>query len=161
MPPLITYVLLVCIGLYGLIIIADLIISRKIKRGIIEGIILITVVIVLRVATGFPNPIRSFGGLSPLIAIAIMFLCTLFGMSARYIFYQKDNFSWGKFLRPLVISPIILLPLFGTLQGISEFKPIQLLSFGILSYQNGFFWKEIFERVQRENVQRNTPKKDE
>jgi hypothetical protein len=50
-------------------------------------------------------------------------------------------------LKPLCVSPIVLLPLLGTLQGAMTLEPIQVLSFCLLSFQNGFFWRVIFERA--------------
>ncbi len=149
----ITRILLVVIGCYGLIIIVDLLITRALKRCLIEGILLAAVIVLLNVTTGFPTPKQAFGDLQLILAIGIMLVCTVLGMAARYVFHQRKTFSWASFLRPLVIAPLILLPLIGTMQGIQDFKPIQLISFGMLSFQNGFFWKEVFEKVRKEMVQ--------
>ena len=134
----ITRILLFVIACYGVIIIADLIINRALKRCLIEIALLITVIIILNLLTGFPTPIEGFG-LDQIWAFIIMFTCTVSGMAAQYVFYQEKKFSWGSFLRPLVISPLILLPLVGTINGIQKFETIQLISFGMLSFQNGFF----------------------
>ena len=56
-------------------------------------------------------------GSSPTLVILIMFLCILLGIGARYIFYLQRNFSWLDFAKPLCISPILLLPLIGSLPG--------------------------------------------
>ena len=157
----ITHILRFVIACYVVIIIADLIISRALKRCLIEIALLIAVVIILNVATGFPTPIEGFGG-GPILAFIIMFGCTVSGMAAQYAFYQNKKFSWGSFLRPLVISPLILLPLVGTMNGIKTFDTIQLISFGMLSFQNGFFWKEVFEKVRKDITPQNenNPKPD-
>ena len=78
-------------------------------------------------------------------------------MAARYLFYA-EKFVWGSFLRPLVVALLILLPLIGTMQGIAEFQSIQLISFGVLSFQNGFFWKEVFQKVRKEMAQQDEQK---
>jgi len=153
LPKAIAYILFFFIGCYGLIIILDLILTRAVKRCIIEVIILIAVIVLLNVTTGFPAYKQGFGGVSLIVAIGIMLVCTVLGMAARYVFYQGEKFSWWSFLRPLAISPLILLPLIGTMQGISEFEHIQLISFGVLSFQNGFFWREVFKKVRKEMVQ--------
>ena len=146
----ITRILLFVIGCYGLIILVDLVVTRNVKRCLIEGFILTIMIIVLHVTTGFPTPKQAFGGIPLILAVGIMLVCTVLGMAARFVFYQAEKFSWGSFLRPLVIAPIILLPLIGTMQGVSEFKSIHLISFGMLSFQNGFFWNEVFKKIRKE-----------
>jgi hypothetical protein len=42
----------------------------------------------------------------------------------------------------------VLLPLLGSLQGVTSFETIQIISFGILSFQNGFFWKVVLEHAK-------------
>lgn len=43
----------------------------------------------------------------------------------------------------------MLLPLLGTLQDASQLEAIQVVSFCLLAFQNGFFWKVVFERAQK------------
>lgn len=147
----VTRILIIVIACYALLILADLVFHRRnaLKRCLIELALLVAVVVLLNRATGFPTPKQAFGG-GPILAFTIMFVCTVLGMAARYVFYQDQKFTWGTFLRPLVISPMILLPLVGTMQGIQTFEPIQLISFGLLSFQNGFFWKEVFEKIRKD-----------
>ncbi|MCI5157679.1 MAG: hypothetical protein D3906_04425 [Candidatus Electrothrix sp. AUS1_2] len=78
-----------------------------------------------------------------------MFLCTMLGIMAHYVFYLKGKFSWRAFLKPLVISPIVFLPLVGSVQSLTGLEPMQMISFAILAFQNGFFWKEVFGRVEK------------
>ncbi len=166
MPVPITRILIIVIACYGLIIIADLIFNRSrdaLIRCLIESALLVAVVAILNVTTGFPAAKQAFGGVPPIWAFAVMIASTVLGMAAQYAFYQNKKFSWGSFLRPLVISPLILLPLMGTMQGIQSFETIQLISFGMLSFQNGFFWKEVFEKVRKDITPQNenNPKPDE
>jgi hypothetical protein len=136
---------------YGLIVFIEFLFYRNIKRFITEAIILLGVILLLNVTTGFPSSSRqAFGGISQVVAIAIMFVCTIFGICANYFFYLKGNFSWMSLLKPLCVSPIVLLPLLGSVQGISEFESIQLISFGFLAFQNGFFWKTVFEHAKNQ-----------
>ena len=148
MSPIITYTLLVAIGSYGLIIVVELLIFRGVKRFVIQTLILFGVAFLLNVTTGFPATKQAFGGASPVLAIGIMFVCTLLGIGAHYFFYLREKFSWRSFVKPLVISPIVLLPLMGSVQGTSNVESIQLISFGFLAFQNGFFWKEVLERAR-------------
>lgn len=158
---LINHVLLFFMALYAVIIVIDFIASpRATKRCAIEGTTLLGVFVLLNRTTGFPTPKGAFGGLSQIWAIVIMLICVLCGMMAQYFFYRR-KFTWRAFLKPFCVSPIILFPLIGTIQGILEFETIQLISFGLLSFQNGFFWKELFEKVQREKKLQEDIKKKE
>ena len=148
MSPIITYLLIIFLALFCLFITIELIISRAIRRFIIQAVILLGVIVFLRVTTGFPATRVAFGGVSPVIAIGIMFVCTLIGIAAHYIYYMKGKFIWRTFLKPLVISPIVLLPLIGSVQGSPSLEPVQMISFGVLAFQNGFFWKEVFEHAK-------------
>jgi predicted permease len=150
MSPLINYLLLIFLALFGLFVIIEFITSRDVKKFVIQFVAILLLVVLLRLITGFPIPVArtAFGGFSPVIAIIIMFIGTLIGIAAHYFFYLRGKFYWRKFLKPFVISPIILLPLIGSVQQTSEIEIIQLISFGVLSFQNGFFWKEVLEHAK-------------
>ena len=148
MSPLITKALLIFIGLYSLLILIELVISRSVKRFVIQAALLILVVAILYFTTGFPATRQAFGGASPVLAIVIMLLCTIAGIATNYFFYLKSKFSWRTFLKPILISPIVLLPLIGSVQGVSEVQALQLMSFAFLAFQNGFFWRVVLERAE-------------
>lgn len=150
MPPISTYLIALCLGLYGLILVVELIRFRRLRAFSVQLAALVTVAALLHLTTGFPTPSswHAFGGVGPLGAIGLMFLFVLLGMAARYLFYLRGKFSWLSFLKPLCASPIVLLPLLGALQGLSQIEPIQLVSFCFLAFQNGFFWKVVFERAK-------------
>ncbi len=147
MLPIPNYVLLFSVIFYAIIIIIDLALYQAIKRCLIEGIILVIILALLHITTGFPIPKQAFGDVAPILAIGIMFLSTLLGMIGRYIFYKKGGRSWRSFLKPLGIAPIIFLPLIGTVKGVTKLDPIQLISLAVLAYQTGFFWKERFDNI--------------
>ena len=99
----------------------------------------------LNITTGFPlsGSRQSFGGgTSPVLAVTLMFAGVVLGIIATYIFNMTGAFSWRDFARPLVISPLVLLPLIGSLQG-AALEPVQLVCFTILAFQNGFFWQQV------------------
>jgi hypothetical protein len=148
MSPIVTYLLIIFLGLFALIIIIELIIFRDIKKFVYQTVILVAVIVFLKLTAGFPATRVAFGGVSPVIAIGIMLVCTLFGVAAHYIYYMEGKFIWRTFLKPLVISPIVLLPLIGSVQGSPGLEPVQMISFGVLAFQNGFFWKEVFEHAK-------------
>ena len=147
MSPIVTYILLLFMGLYALVVLVELALSHAIKPFLVQVTALAALFALLNLTTGFPQPKRAFGGVSPITAIGLMFLCTLLGIAAHYIFFLKGGFSWASFLKPLVISPLVLLPLIGSVQGASRVESIQLISFGFLAFQNGFFWKVVLKHA--------------
>lgn len=109
------------------------------------------VVLILYITTGFPFPRQAFGGASSLLAVGVMFLCVLLGMIARYFFYQEGAFSWRRLLRPMCVSPIVLLPLIGTLEAQASLTPIQLICVAVLAFQNGFFWTTVVDHARAQH----------
>lgn len=148
MSPIITYSLLIAMGLYALVVLVELLVSRRVRRFVIQAVTLLAVAILLRVTTGFPVPKQAFGGVSPIAAIGIMLVCTILGIGAHYFFHLRGEFSWTSLIKPLVISPIVLLPLAGSVQGAPSVESVQLISFGFLAFQNGFFWREVVARAK-------------
>jgi hypothetical protein len=136
------------LGAFALYTIIEFIVSRAVIRFVIQIAILLAVILLLRVITGFPKITTAFGGVSPIIAIGIMFVCTVLGIVGHYLFHLKGRISWRTILKPLIISPIVLLPLIGSVQGTPDIESIQLISFGFLAFQNGFFWKEVLEHAK-------------
>jgi hypothetical protein len=152
MSPIITNALVAFIVLFFITTLIEFLRKHYFKRFLFEILLIIGFIIILNITTGFPIPSsrQAFGGVSPLVAMGIMFVCTILGIMAHYFFYLKGKFSWRKFLKPLFISPIVFLPLIGSVQSISSLESIQMISFAILAFQNGFFWKEVFERGQHQ-----------
>ncbi len=149
MSPIVSYILAAALGAYAIIIVGELIINRALRRFVIEAIVLVAVAVVLNLTTGFPIPSSrvAFGGVSPVLAIVVMFVCVVLGIAAHLVFFQKGRLAWSAFLKPLVVSPIVLLPLIGSIHGSSDVATIQLISLGLLAFQNGFFWKTVLEHA--------------
>lgn len=151
MPLIITWLLLLFIVIYLLILVGEWVFSRSFKKILPELFPLVGFVLLLHLTIGFPSaPSRqSFGeSISPLTALGLMFVSTMLGIMAHYIFSHKGKFSWKNFLKPLVVSPIVFLPLIGTVQGVSGLESLQMITFAILAFQNGFFWKEVLSNVK-------------
>ena len=155
-----TYSIMLFLALFELLTVIDLILQRSVGLFALRTAGVVLAVLLLNLTTGFPDMTyrqsfgdcasptdmtyrQSFGGCaSPLMAVALMFIGVLLGIAATYIFHLKRAFSWRDFARPLVVSPIVLLPLIGSLQGAS-LEPIQVACFSILAFQNGFFWQQV------------------
>lgn len=148
MSQFVTYAILGFAILYVIILISRLISDRAFRPFLIQIALLAFVLVLLNLSTGFPKSQHAFGGTSPLLTVALMLLCVVFGMAAHYVYVtERQRFDWYSFLRPFVISPIVLLPLFGTIELGRELNTLQLISFGFLAFQNGFFWKAVLERA--------------
>ena len=62
--------------------------------------------------------------------------------------FSCERVSCLDFAEPLCISPILLFPLFGSVQGAEDLQPMQVVSFALLAFQNGFFWQVVLQGGQ-------------
>jgi hypothetical protein len=148
MSPTITYLLMGCFFLLAVIAIYETFILRNLRLLIFQISAICILIFFLHISTGFPTPKIFFGGASPLLAILIMFVGTLMGIVAHYFFSKKESFNWQTFIKPLLVSPIIFLPSIGQVSDLDAVSPIQVITFTLIAFQNGFFWKGVFERVR-------------
>lgn len=86
-------------------------------------------------------------GFSVMVAVVAMLMSISLGIVARYVFDTDREFDVISLLRPLVVAPLLLLPLIGTLDN-GELQPLQLVSLSILSFQNGFFWQKVLASLK-------------
>jgi hypothetical protein len=114
------------------------------KSDRLLGLGVIAVALFLTAGFPFPSSRQAYGGggASPLVALALMFVGVVMGIAATYVFNLTGAFSWRDLARPLVVSPLVLLPLIGSLQG-ANLEPVQLVCFTVLAFQNGFFWQQV------------------
>ncbi len=147
MPALITYVLLFAFAAAAGLAAYDGWRTHESPAFWLETLLLIVAFLVLRWQTGFPTVRQSFSAMPTATTIAVMFICVVLGTVANYFYYQKGSFSWKSLIRPVVVSPLVLLPLLGTLEGRSEIENVQMIWFGLLAFQNGFFWRAVFHRA--------------
>jgi len=148
MPTLINILIIILIVTLFIWSIIEVIISHAIFRALIQIVISIGILIILLLFADFPAHRVAFGGFSPITAIIIMFPCVCLGIAANHWYSSKEKFNWAAFFKTLIIAPIILLPLIGSIQGSSDLATFQLICFGILAFQNGFFWKEALENAR-------------
>jgi hypothetical protein len=141
MPSWISYTLGGCLALTLLLAVTDYFRRRSLGRAFVYAAVLLAAVC-LMTAINFLSSRQAFGGASPLLAVVLMFAGVIFGIAATYIFNLSGAFSWRDFARPVVVSPLVLLPLIGSLQG-AALEPVQLVCFTILAFQNGFFWQQV------------------
>jgi len=138
-------------SLYAVAILVELIRSRSVKWFTIQAVGLVATIAILYLTAGFPQTKLVFGGISLTSAIATMLICTILGIAANYFFYLSGPFSWLSFLKPVLVSPIVLLPLIGSVQGLPQIESVQMICFGLIAFQNGFFWRAVFEHAKKKS----------
>jgi hypothetical protein len=141
----------IAFALVSLILLAllDYSMTRHLRRLASTVLCLAAALLLLRVSVRFPEAHRAFAGGIPLLAaVCVLFLSTAIGIAANYLFYFRGRFSWIAALKPLCVTPIVLLPVLGVLQGLTLLQPVQLVSFGFLGFQNGFFWRTILDQAK-------------
>ena len=83
----------------------------------------------------------------------------ILGMFAQYgfkhfsqPFSNRQNFDWGVFISPILVSPLIFLPLLAALQNSInnlETSTAPRYMMFLVSFQNGFFWKDFFDNYRK------------
>lgn len=118
------------------------------RRGVIGLILLAAFLLVLHFATDFPSMserIAFGGGTIPIwVAVIAMSAAVVLGMVGQYVWSKPAAFSWLDFCRPIVVSPLVLLPLIGSLSS-GPLEMVQFLSLALLAFQNGFFWQQVLK----------------
>jgi cell division protein FtsW (lipid II flippase) len=101
------------------------------------------------------------GGRGERFALAgFLGLCMIFGMLAQFLYRhferphaERPQFDWGMFIAPLFASPIVFIPLLAALDvdhaDLGNMTATRSMIF-FVAFQNGFFWKEFFDRKQRQ-----------
>ena len=135
-------------------------------RPFIVQIVAITLFMVfLNLLFGFPFPlssVKSKGKSDEFAFAAALFICMLLGMMSQYLYRRfekpkagRPEWDWGLFVAPVFASPIVFIPLLAAFQNanvdLKELTAPRLMIF-FVAYQNGFFWKEFFDRKQREEA---------
>jgi hypothetical protein len=139
--------LIICAGLYLVAIFADGVRSRSFKRFVLELLPLVGLIAIDLFISNATRGYIAFGAVaSSIMMILIMLVCILLGIAARYIFYLHGEFYWLDFAKPFCISPLLLIPLVGSVQAVKELEMIQVISFALLAFQNGFFWQTVLQK---------------
>jgi hypothetical protein len=84
------------------------------------------------------------------------------GMFAQYLYRYlerpvryRQKWDWGCFIAPIFASPIVFIPLAAAFQNVDidltnpRLKLPQLMIF-LVAFENGFFWKEYFDRKRKQ-----------
>ena len=88
------------------------------------------------------------------IVAVVAYIAMVLGMMAQYFYVQAESgatkvkFEWLPFLMPLLASPIIFIPLVSIAVdagGGGAFTRQKLMVY-LVAFQNGFFWKQVFDQ---------------
>jgi hypothetical protein len=125
-------------------------------------VVLVAFSIFLHQLFGFPFPsqIVAKGGNSDLAVAVALFICMLLGMGAQFIHghfivprAERKPFDIGLFVAPVFASPIVFIPLLAALQNadidLTNLTIPRMMVF-LVAFQNGFFWKDFFDKRRRE-----------
>ena len=126
--------------------VVDLIAGWNTRRAALLAGIVILAFLALYFATGYPFQTKvAYGGLDNVVTIALIYLGVLVGMGCQYFYTRADNvkFSPRGFLKPLFVSPIVLLPLIDIIQKTQDATATEYVTMIILGFQNGFFWRTV------------------
>ncbi|CAL2105652.1 conserved membrane hypothetical protein [Tenacibaculum sp. 190524A02b] len=138
---------------YFIISFVSYFIYKNKKNFIFDIIVGLLFLVILYITTGFPfKSITAFGGFDPFFLTGLLLVFVIIGMVFNYLFYRKENekIKWILFFKPFFISPIILLPLIGAIK-FDSVENVQLISLCFLAFQNGFFWREVFNKALKSN----------
>ncbi len=144
----ISYLTLLFAGLYAGLVIYEFARRRSLKAFVLQILGLMGLLVLLHATFGFPRGAQAFGEGPSLKIVFAMLASTVLGSLARYLFYlhSAGQFSALNLVRPILISPLILLPLLSSIPNASN--SFQVISFLFLAFQNGFFWRTVFENTK-------------
>ena len=106
-------------------------------------------VLLLRWLFGYPFVRQPFSPEVSYAQIGMLFVAIILGMIGDYFFNGKAGFSWPSLLKPIIVSPLVLLPLLGTLSP--EANHQQFVCVMIVGFQSGFFWRKIVRNAKTKN----------
>jgi hypothetical protein len=127
---------------------------------------LIAFVVFLRYWFGFPYkghvPAKSGESGHNMVLTGALAICMLAGMFAQYLFrhFEREKrfrrkWDWGLFIAPIFASPIVFIPLAASFQNVDidltrQSMTLPRLMIFLVAFENGFFWKEYFDRKRKE-----------
>jgi hypothetical protein len=115
---------------------------------------------------GFPFPpaVVTKGSGGDLMLASALYLCMVLGMFAQYGYHRLERpaqrrvkWDWGPIIAPVLASPIVFIPLLAAFQGagidLKQLTAPRLMIF-FVAFQNGFFWRDFFDRKMKQKVGR-------
>ena len=107
--------LVIVVVSYFIYLIFDLATTKHYKYNVAQLLVLALFVIFLNIKTGFPFPKVSFGSVSSESTFSLMLLFIIMGMISNHLFFN-EKLNLKKCLKPILVSPMILMPLYVSLR---------------------------------------------
>ena len=86
--------------------------------------------------------------------VGLLYVAMIAGMVAQYFyFHSRRKFRWRAFIKPFLASPIVFMPLVSAYQkALTSLEAFELGDLMLLcvAFQNGFFWKVIFDKREEQ-----------
>ena len=90
----------------------------------------------------------------------VLYISTALGMLSHYLYdhfteprRSRQPFDVGNLLAPLLISPLVFMPLLTAFQNadidLANLTAPPSLMMVLVAFQNGFFWREIFDKRRK------------
>lgn len=151
----------------SLLALAGVLLYRDYKAKSGKGFILHAVILLAAIAFlwrfyGFLSTAPVGKGKSDeLYFIIVLYLFMVLGMLASYAYRhfsrvkaERKHWDFGLFIAPVFVSPIIFIPLLTAFQQVDSDSPRMMMF--LVSFQNGFLWKEYFDHKKRKVLQHGT-----
>ena len=110
-----------------------------------------------------PHGADQMGGIDETASLVICYAAMIAGMAAQYAYAMAERVSRGEprgkfelltFVMPMLVSPIVFIPLLtltSELGAGGAFTRARLMAY-LVAFQNGFFWKQLFEQRRQTAV---------
>jgi hypothetical protein len=130
-------------------------------RRVVRGAALVSAVAVAYAWR--PRSADHMGGVDETASLVICYGAMIAGMAAQYAFAMAERVSRGEprgrfelltFVMPMLVSPIVFIPLLtltSELGAGGAFTRARLMAY-LVAFQNGFFWKQLFEQRRQTAV---------
>lgn len=120
--------------------------------------ITITLLVIATSMLSLPEAMGAGDNPIPWSTVGLLYLAMLAGITAQYFFFAKegDNFQLRAFIKPFLASPVLFIPLASSYQeALHPFEAFSMADLMMLlaAFQNGFFWKIVFDRLAGEQKQ--------
>ena len=146
MEPAPTLILVAVLALYTTYLLGEFLLGRRPRYVAPQLLALALAATLFHLSTGFPIPVQSFGSHVPLTLIVIIGFCIVSGILSS-VFFFSEEFRAAAVIKPLLASPIIMIPILGLVEQVNDFDTMSIVMLCLISYQNGFFWKTLFKKL--------------
>jgi hypothetical protein len=126
------------------------------KLGILALVLLsaVAAAVISTSLTGLPDIQSKGGGVPsrPWLLVGLMYASMVLGTLAQAFYFRAGQANWSsvsEWVKPVLVSPVIFIPLISSYQTalshVEDFGIGELMML-LFAFQNGFFWRAIFDK---------------